>query len=126
MVSKARLDLPEPESPVTTTSRSRGISSETFLRLCTRAPWTAIVVRGAGFGACFPIFSTAELDAIPWLPRVEECEFLHLDGARLRESDGRRGLADEPPVGEVLAGCGHAADAEIPLEVPFDLAPRAR
>ncbi len=47
MVSKARLDLPEPESPVTTTSWSRGISSETFLRLCTRAPCTAIVVRGA-------------------------------------------------------------------------------
>src|SRR5512138_1064574 len=47
MVSNARLDLPEPESPVTTISLSRGISSETFLRLCTRAPCTAIVVRGA-------------------------------------------------------------------------------
>src|SRR5919199_559105 len=48
MVSKASEDLPEPESPVTTTSRSRGISTETFLRLCTRAPCTLIVVRGAG------------------------------------------------------------------------------
>src|SRR3954454_22080922 len=47
MVSNARLDLPEPESPVTTISLSRGISSETFLRLCTRAPCTAMVVRGA-------------------------------------------------------------------------------
>src|SRR5690349_13664583 len=47
MVSKARLDLPEPESPVTTMSLSRGISREMFLRLCTRAPWIAIVVRAA-------------------------------------------------------------------------------
>src|SRR3954452_16262163 len=38
MVSKASEDLPEPESPVTTTSRSRGRSSEMFLRLCSRAP----------------------------------------------------------------------------------------
>ena len=45
MVSKARLDLPDPESTVTTTSLSRGISSEMFLRLCTRAPWTEMVVR---------------------------------------------------------------------------------
>src|SRR5262245_36319801 len=45
MVSNARLDLPEPESPVTTMSLSRGISTEMFLRLCTRAPWTATVVR---------------------------------------------------------------------------------
>src|SRR4029453_176662 len=47
MVSNARLDLPEPESPVTTISLSRGISSETFFKLCTRAPCTAMVVRGA-------------------------------------------------------------------------------
>src|SRR5688572_6867370 len=38
MVSNARLDLPEPESPVMTTSFSRGRSSEIFLRLCSRAP----------------------------------------------------------------------------------------
>src|SRR4249920_771354 len=45
MVSNARLDLPEPESPVTTISLSRGISTEMFLRLWTRAPCTATVVR---------------------------------------------------------------------------------
>src|SRR5262244_3561432 len=45
MVSNARLDLPEPESPVTTIRLSRGISSEMFLRLWTRAPCTAIVLR---------------------------------------------------------------------------------
>src|SRR5215831_5231721 len=38
MVSKARDDLPEPESPVNTTSRSLGIERVTFFRLCSRAP----------------------------------------------------------------------------------------
>ena len=42
MVSKASEDLPEPESPVNTTSWSRGISRSTFLRLCSRAPRIAI------------------------------------------------------------------------------------
>src|SRR5712692_6789157 len=54
MVSNARLDLPEPDSPVTTISLSRGISSDTFLRLCTRAPCTAIVVRATVRGAGGP------------------------------------------------------------------------
>src|SRR5579863_82857 len=38
MVSKANEDLPEPLSPVITTSWSRGISMSRFLRLCSRAP----------------------------------------------------------------------------------------
>src|SRR5258705_10166978 len=38
MVSKASDDLPEPDSPVKTTSLSRGISRSMFLRLCSRAP----------------------------------------------------------------------------------------
>src|SRR5438034_1100552 len=38
MVSKARDDLPEPLKPVTTTSLSRGMLSDRFLRLCCRAP----------------------------------------------------------------------------------------
>src|SRR5688572_25787218 len=42
MVSNASEDLPEPDSPVTTTRASRGRSTSTFLRLCTRAPRTAI------------------------------------------------------------------------------------
>lgn len=41
-MSKARLDLPEPESPVNTTSWSRGNSTLTFFRLCSRAPRTTI------------------------------------------------------------------------------------
>src|SRR5271170_7302977 len=43
MVSKASDDLPEPESPVITTSRSRGISRSIFLRLCSRAPLMTIL-----------------------------------------------------------------------------------
>src|ERR1700747_3163243 len=42
MVSKASDDLPEPERPVSTTSRSRGISRSMFLRLCSRAPRMAM------------------------------------------------------------------------------------
>ena len=40
MVSNARLDLPEPDSPVITVSVSRGMSTLTSLRLCSRAPRT--------------------------------------------------------------------------------------
>src|SRR5215204_306714 len=50
MVSNARLDLPEPERPVTTISLSRGSSTLMFRRLWTRAPCTAMVVRGAALG----------------------------------------------------------------------------
>src|SRR5581483_1554547 len=44
MVSKASEDLPEPDSPVNTISASRGISRSTFLRLCSRAPRTWMVL----------------------------------------------------------------------------------
>src|SRR5216683_4722533 len=37
-VSKAREDLPEPETPVITVTRSWGMSTETFFRLFCRAP----------------------------------------------------------------------------------------
>src|SRR6185312_9379000 len=40
MVSKASELLPEPDRPVSTTSCSRGMSTETFFRLCSRAPRT--------------------------------------------------------------------------------------
>src|SRR5512137_857021 len=42
MVSKARVDLPEPERPVRTMSRSRGSSTVMSCRLCSRAPLTTI------------------------------------------------------------------------------------
>src|ERR1035437_6885341 len=45
MVSKARELLPLPERPLKTTSWSRGISTLTFLRLCSRAPVTRMYFR---------------------------------------------------------------------------------
>src|SRR5579863_2095405 len=45
MVSKASEDLPEPDRPVITTRRSRGISRSMFLRLCSRAP--LMIIRSA-------------------------------------------------------------------------------
>src|SRR4030095_1294496 len=42
MVSKAREDFPEPESPVITTNLFRGIWTSMFLRLCCRAPLMTI------------------------------------------------------------------------------------
>src|SRR5918997_2736434 len=40
MVAKASEDLPESDRPVMTTSESRGSSTVTSLRLCSRAPAT--------------------------------------------------------------------------------------
>src|ERR687889_2408064 len=40
MVSNASDDFPEPERPVITVRRLRGIATEMFLRLCSRAPRT--------------------------------------------------------------------------------------
>src|SRR5262249_11672797 len=40
IVSNARLDFPDPDSPVNTIMESRGRSSETSFRLCSRAPRT--------------------------------------------------------------------------------------
>src|SRR5438445_6238428 len=44
MVSKARLDFPEPDTPVTTVMALWGISKLIFFRLWTRAPETAMEV----------------------------------------------------------------------------------
>src|SRR5258708_3476873 len=106
MVSKARLDLPDPERPVTTISLSRGISGDTFLRLCTRALWTPIVVRAAVL-----------LD----IARMDEGQFLDRHIASFGELNGGGDFADELAVGEVFAGCGHAADVVRASEVGLDL-----
>src|SRR3954454_16147266 len=65
MVSKARDDLPDPDSPVMTTSLSRGISTSTFLRLCSRAPLTTILFIGVG---------TSAKSANPEPHTVSDCE----------------------------------------------------
>src|SRR3984885_9656886 len=58
MVSKARDDLPDPDRPVKTISRSRGRSSETSRRLCSRAPRTtrrSTICRGYREAVSLPI-----------------------------------------------------------------------
>src|SRR6266699_1206736 len=111
MVSKARLDLPEPDRPVTTMSLSRGISTEMFLRLCTRAPWTAMVERAALWDR--PPGLAAALEVIRLFPQVDERQFLHQDVAPLSELDGGRGLADEPPVSQVFTCRSYAVHIEV-------------
>src|SRR6266516_3435939 len=49
MVSKARLDLPDPDSPVMTISASRGSSRDMSLRLCSRAPEMRILSSAATY-----------------------------------------------------------------------------
>src|ERR1700716_535614 len=44
MVSKAREDFPDPDSPVTTVRVLRGIETSTLRRLCWRAPRTVMCV----------------------------------------------------------------------------------
>src|SRR5271165_5409125 len=123
MVSNARLDLPEPDSPVTTMSLSRGISTEMFLRLCTRAPCTAMVVRAE---ALDPLRLAGNLEAIRLVLEVKEGQFLHFDVALPGELHRRRGLADEPLVRQILTRHRDAADIEVSLEVVLDLGARPR
>jgi hypothetical protein len=40
-------DFPDPQTPVKTTRESRGISTSTFLRLCSRAPRTCTIPLGS-------------------------------------------------------------------------------
>src|SRR5262245_58844159 len=119
MVSKARLDLPEPESPVTTIRRPRGNSRQTFLRLWTRAPWTAMVVRGADFMA------NLALPGIGNARSAEERHFMDVDVAAFGQPDRERCFADQSLVCKVFACAGHAFDAEVTLEIIFDLGSRA-
>src|SRR5471030_1716418 len=64
MVSKASEDFPEPDSPVNTTSLSRGISRSTFLRLCSRAP--RIVIARVAEPFCWRLaLITSSISAIP-------------------------------------------------------------
>src|SRR5882762_358035 len=106
MVSKARLDLPEPESPVTTMRLSRGNSSETFLRLCTRAPCTAMVVRAAG------LVEVLDLEFIG-SGGVEEGQLFDVDVALLGQANGQGRLTDDALIGQIFANARDAFDSEV-------------
>src|SRR6516225_9019463 len=64
MVSKASEDLPEPESPVNTTSLSRGISTSMFFRLCSRAP-RMVMARWLCEACWRRAFRTSSISAFP-------------------------------------------------------------
>src|SRR4029077_10511948 len=100
MVSKARLALPEPDSPVITISLSRGISTEMFLRLCTRAPCTAMVVRAAALPGEFRL--AVDLEAIRSILEEKERQLLHFDTAPPGKLHRRRCLADKPLIGQIF------------------------
>src|ERR1035441_932866 len=118
MVSNARLLLPEPDSPVITINLSRGISTEIFFRLWTRAPCTAMVVRAPALAIL--------LEVIPRLTQVDKCQFLQYHVAHLRELNRRGGLAYESLVGQVLARRGHPFHVEVALEMGLNLGGRSR
>src|SRR5215204_3178665 len=113
MVSKARLDLPDPDRPVTTTSLSRGMSTEMFFRLWTRAPCTAMVVRAATFlRSTFMRRAEKTRSAVSYgsgAPAdVEKREFLDHDVALFGQARGTRHLAEQLAIREVFAGSRHA------------------
>src|SRR5262245_32792814 len=132
MVSNARLDLPDPESPVTTIRRSRGISTEMFFRLCTRAPWTAMVVRAAArllaFAPSTALFRAAVRVVIARIPSAEreEGELLDLDVTASGQLNRQRGLADESLVGKVFTGGDDPLEVQVASEVGLDLLRRPR
>src|SRR3954451_24401090 len=100
MVSKARLDLPDPDSPVTTTSLSRGISTLTFLRLCTRAPCTAMVVRT-------PLVR-ASLVLILGVSHIDEGLLFDQNVTTPGQLYRRRDLREQSLIGQVLAREAHS------------------
>jgi hypothetical protein len=65
MVSKARVDFPEPEMPVITTSLSRGISTSMHFRLCSHAPLMMIlsIAMVSLCGRYFPVLFRAGTNA---------------------------------------------------------------
>src|SRR5262249_32966569 len=79
MVSNASDDLPEPDSPVITTSWSRGISRSTFLRLCSRAP--RITIRSLAMAVYYKArLERARPQTARALPRVIRAA-IHASGA---------------------------------------------
>src|SRR6266566_9262968 len=65
MVSKASDYFPEPDSPVKTTSLSRGISRSMFLRLCSRAP-RIVIARVLDPAVCWRFaLITSSISAFP-------------------------------------------------------------
>src|ERR1700694_721962 len=78
MVSKASEDFPDPESPVRTTSLSRGIVRSTSFRLCSRAPRMTISV------CCAAVFFDLATDLRPHATGLRLVPLARLGGGRRR------------------------------------------
>src|SRR5215469_4638476 len=90
-----------------------------FLRLCTRAPCTAMVVRASGFGA------DLALPGITSVRSAEKSQLMHFRIAPFGQPNGKWRLPDQPLVGEVFASNRHTCKAEIALKVIFNLRGRS-
>src|ERR1044071_8359899 len=120
MVSKARLDLPEPDRPVMTVSVSRGMSISTSFRLCSRAPRTEILVsmdlvlllfrvkrqsaRHAN-AACRPTVASGDPCIISLIHRDARSRTMGKKKHKDRDADQHERKAD----GGAKAGHGHGA-----------------
>src|SRR5918994_5403202 len=110
MVSKARLDLPEPDSPVNTISRSRGSSTLMFLRLCSRAPRTLMTdceLRGGISGSHYRETTTVAFS-------VQFCGELGAQNRPARSSEPLTGVTElAAEVGDLVAEAGRVLEAKV-------------
>src|SRR5712692_1745023 len=83
MVSKASDDFPEPDSPVKTTSLSRGMVRSMSFRLCSRAPLMTISVCCPSLLAMTGFFSA--MDASPHPAGLWLAPHARLRGGRRRQ-----------------------------------------
>src|SRR5262249_13854141 len=133
-------DLPEPDRPVITTRLSRGSSTSTFFRLCSRAPrttifwplmlprnssWSGVAERGRSYRR--GTLRTASKDGVSAAPDKSRFRLSRPAGATPangraegveegHRSGGRRGLACKFPVGTQRA-CGnrHSTEQGAPM-----------
>src|SRR3954451_11927657 len=96
MVSNAKLDLPDPESPGNTISASRGRSSETSRRLCSRAP--RMMSRSFTSAMLGPTSDSPHRQAIRRCSGPPSGARL---GAMTQQPTGRTSTAEDPTVTEV-------------------------
>ena len=122
MVSNARDDLPDPERPVMTVSRSRGIETSRFLRLCSRAPR---MIRASSAIACesWPIGRGETSRGVAALcygnlsiprhapHRRHRCP----DHGRLRRGGGPPGARTARPAPDRLRHAGAGCPIAVPL-----------
>src|SRR6185295_9021760 len=109
MVSKASEDLPEPDSPVITTSWSRGSSRSIALRLCSRAPRTTI--RSLAMDATSYPQRRAGQNVPP-----RDTALRHHEQREARERAGRRGVEPRRE-GDALHGEADQERAEHAAQV---------